>query len=73
MPSKNRSPSTLYVPGNVTMETGKDFGDLRGGPFNINIVCGLAMRIVSLFGGLALIFCFPFNNESSYGSPSNIS
>ena len=34
MPSKNSSPCTSYVPGIVTMETGRDVDDRGGCPFH---------------------------------------
>lgn len=46
------------------METGKNFHENGGGRFNKSGNCGLAMRIVSFFGGLALFFCSTFNVNS---------
>ena len=59
---ENSSPCTSHVPGDVTMETGNGFDDHRGDSFHEYGICGPVIRIVSHFGGLALMLSFPFDN-----------
>ena len=44
------------------MERGKSFDDHGGAPFLKYGFRGWVMKIVSQFGRLALMFCFPFDN-----------
>ena len=44
------------------MERAKSFNDHGGSPFLKNGFCGRVMKLVPQIEGLALMFCFPFDN-----------